>query len=167
MDPTGLLPEKLSSWLMEATVVCPLQLSLLLSLPFLSSLSVGNSQPQSLPHSFPSGWPSTHWPSTLVPNPDSDSDVITQFQTHSACVHVLSCFSCVWIFATSWTVARQAPPSTGFFRQEYWSGLPPPTLENLPDPGIKLASPALAGRFYNTGPLYNTVPNPQHPLPIW
>ena len=32
-------------------------------------------------------------------------------------------FSSVWLFATPWTVARQAPPSMGFFRQEYWSGV--------------------------------------------
>ena len=31
--------------------------------------------------------------------------------------------SCVWLFATPWTVAYQAPPSMGFSRQEYWSGL--------------------------------------------
>ena len=36
----------------------------------------------------------------------------------------------------------------GFPRQEYWSGLPFPSLEDLPDPGIKLASPALAGGFF-------------------
>ena len=36
-----------------------------------------------------------------------------------------------------WTVARQAPVSMGFSRQEYWSGLPFPTLEDLPNPGIK------------------------------
>ena len=42
----------------------------------------------------------------------------------------------------------------GFSRQEYWSGLPFPTLEDPPDPGIKpasLKSPALAGRFFATG----------------
>ena len=32
--------------------------------------------------------------------------------------------SCVWLLATPWTVARQAPPSLGFSRQEYWSGAP-------------------------------------------
>ena len=37
---------------------------------------------------------------------------------------VLSCFSCVWLCATLWTAARQAPLSTGFSRQEYQSGLP-------------------------------------------
>ena len=33
----------------------------------------------------------------------------------------------VWLFATPWTVAHQAPPSVGFSRQEYWSGLPSPS----------------------------------------
>ena len=40
-----------------------------------------------------------------------------------------------------------------FFRQEYWSGLPFPTLGDLPDPGIEpesLVSPALAGGFFIT-----------------
>ena len=35
--------------------------------------------------------------------------------------------SCVWLFETPWTVAYQAPPSMGFPRQEYWSGLPLPS----------------------------------------
>ena len=37
--------------------------------------------------------------------------------------------SCVWLFATPWTVAHQAPPSMEFSRQEYWSGLPFPSPE--------------------------------------
>ena len=45
--------------------------------------------------------------------------------------------------ATPWTVARQAPLSMGFSRQEYWNGLPFPSPENLSDPGIKPRSPAL------------------------
>ena len=49
----------------------------------------------------------------------------------------------VRLFATSWTVAYQAPPSMGFSRQEYWSGLPFPSPGNLPDPGIEPRSPAL------------------------
>ena len=49
------------------------------------------------------------------------------------------------LFATLWAVAHQAPLSTGFPRQEYWSGLPIPSSEDLPNPGIKLVSPALAG----------------------
>ena len=45
--------------------------------------------------------------------------------------------------ATPWTVARQAPLSVGFFRQEHWSGLPFPSPGDLPDPGIEPGSPAL------------------------
>ena len=43
--------------------------------------------------------------------------------------------------ATPWTAAYQAPPSTGFSRQEYWSGLPFPFPEDLPNPGIEPRSP--------------------------
>ena len=51
-----------------------------------------------------------------------------------------------------WTVAHQAPLPMEFSRQEYWSGLPFPTLGYLPNPGIEPASPALAGRFFTTVP---------------
>ena len=51
--------------------------------------------------------------------------------------------SCVWLFATPWTVAYQAPPSMGFSRQEDWSGLPFPSPGHLPTPGNKPGSPAL------------------------
>ena len=54
--------------------------------------------------------------------------------------------------AALWTVARQAPLSMEFFSQEYWSGLPFPTPGDLPDPGIKPGSPALAGGFFTTEP---------------
>ena len=37
---------------------------------------------------------------------------------------VVKSLSCVWLFVTPWTVAYQAPPSMGFSRQQYWSGLP-------------------------------------------
>ena len=43
---------------------------------------------------------------------------------------------------TPWTVARQAPLSVGFSRQEYWSGLPFPSPGKLPNSGIKPGSPA-------------------------
>jgi len=49
----------------------------------------------------------------------------------------------VRLFETPWTAAYQAPPSMGFSRQEYWSGLPFPSPEYLPDPGIESRSPAL------------------------
>ena len=45
--------------------------------------------------------------------------------------------------ATLWTEARQAPLPMEFSRQKYWSGLPFPSPGDLPDPGIKLRSPAL------------------------
>ena len=49
----------------------------------------------------------------------------------------------VRLFALPRTVAHQAPLSMGFSRQEYQSGLPFPSPEDLPDPGIELWSPAL------------------------
>ena len=55
----------------------------------------------------------------------------------------LKSLSRVQLFATPWTVAYQAPPSMGFSRQEYWSGLPFPSPGDLPDPGIEARSPAL------------------------
>ena len=45
-------------------------------------------------------------------------------------------------FATPWTVALQASLFVGFFRQEYWSGLPLPSPGDPPNPGIEPASPA-------------------------
>ena len=48
----------------------------------------------------------------------------------------------VRLLATPWTVAYQAPPSMGFSRQEYRSGLPFPSPGDLPDPGIEPTSPA-------------------------
>ena len=49
-------------------------------------------------------------------------------------------------------VARQAPLSMGFPRQEYWSGLPFPSPGDLPRSGIEPVSPAVAGRFFTTEP---------------
>ena len=61
-------------------------------------------------------------------------------------------FSCVRLFATPWTVAHQAPPSMGYSRQEYWSGLPFPSSGDLPDPGTEPESPALQGDSFPTEP---------------
>ena len=69
------------------------------------------------------------------------------------CVCVCVSRSVMTDSVTPWTVAHQAPLSTGFPRQEYWSGLPFPPLGDLPDPGTELTSPvspALAGRFFTT-----------------
>ena len=49
----------------------------------------------------------------------------------------------VRLFVTPWTVAHWALPSMGFFRQEYWSGLPFPSPGDLPGPGIESGSHAL------------------------
>ena len=50
---------------------------------------------------------------------------------------------CVQLFATPWTIAYQVPPSMGFSRQEYLSGLPFPSSGDLPSPGIEPGSPTL------------------------
>ena len=62
--------------------------------------------------------------------------ILTSFLKKEAKVKV-KLLSCVQLFATLWTVAHQAPPSMGFSRQEYWSGLPFPSPGDLSDPGIK------------------------------
>ena len=62
-------------------------------------------------------------------------------------------FSHVQLFVTSGTIARQAPLSMGFSRQEYRTGSPYPPPGDRPNPGIKpvsLMSPALAGGFFTT-----------------
>ena len=59
------------------------------------------------------------------------------------CVCVCVSHSVVSKSATPWTVAHQAPPSRGFSRQGYWSGLPFPSPRDLPDPGTEPESPAL------------------------
>ena len=58
------------------------------------------------------------------------------------CLSVLIAQSCQ-LFATPWTVARQAPLSVEFSRQDYWSGLPFSSPGDLPDPGIESGSSAL------------------------
>ena len=49
----------------------------------------------------------------------------------------------VRLFVTPWTVTCQVPPSMGFSRPEYWSGLPFPSPGDLPDPRIEPRSPTL------------------------
>ena len=56
----------------------------------------------------------------------------------------------VWLFATTWTVAHQAPLSMEFSRQGYWDGLLFSTPGDLPDPEMEPGSPALAGGFFTT-----------------
>ena len=68
-------------------------------------------------------------------------------------IYKVKSLSRVRLFVTPWTITYQAPLSMGFSRQEYWSGLPFPSPEDLPDSGIEPGSPvppALAGGFLMT-----------------
>ena len=65
----------------------------------------------------------------------------------------------VRLFVTPWTIAHQAPPSKGFSRQEYWSGLPFHSPRDLPDPGIKPRSPTLQADALTSEP-------PGKPMPL-
>ena len=56
----------------------------------------------------------------------------------------------MWLFVTPWTVSHQAPLSMGFSRQDYQNGLTFSPPGDLPNPGIKAMSSALAGRFLTT-----------------
>ena len=89
------------------------------------------------------------------------------FQQRDFPACMLSRLSHIWLFATLWTVAHQAPLSRGFSRQESRNGLPCPPPEDLPDPGIKPTSPALQADSLPIEPLGKS---PHHPLsnePWW
>ena len=58
----------------------------------------------------------------------------------------------VQLFGDPWTVAHQALPSRGFFRQEYWSGSPFPSPGDLPNPGIEPRSPTLQADALTSAP---------------
>ena len=76
-----------------------------------------------------------------------------------AAICCLAAKSCPTV-ATPWTVARQAPLSMGFSRQEHWNGLPCPPPGDLLDPGIgskSLISPALTGGFFTTSTTLDCV----------
>ena len=62
--------------------------------------------------------------------------------------------SCIRLFATPWTIVHQAPPSTGFSRQEYWSGVP------LPSPRNGTYISWITGGFF-------TTELPGKPLRVW
>ena len=76
----------------------------------------------------------------ILPSTPRNGKVLSD---HSAEKGAVKSLNRVQLFATPWTVAHQAPPSKGFSRQQYWSGLPFPSPGTLPDPGIELQSPAL------------------------
>ena len=66
-------------------------------------------------------------------------------------------YSGVRLSVTPWTVARQAPLSMEFSKQEYWSRLPFSPPEHLPDPGTESGSPALQADSLPTKPLGSKV----------
>ena len=72
------------------------------------------------------------------------------FNNYSICV--VQFLGRVRLFAAPWIIAHRAPLSIELSRQEYWSGLPLPSPGDLPDPGIKPMSLALAGGFFTTEP---------------
>ena len=67
-------------------------------------------------------------------------------------IFLCSLLCCVQLFVTPWIVAHQAPLSTEFSRQEFWSGLPGPRPGDLPDPGIEPALSFTAGTFFTAEP---------------
>ena len=69
------------------------------------------------------------------------------------CMCMLSCFSCVWLFVTLWTVAHQIPLIHGILQARILEWVAVPSAGALPDPGIEplsLMSPALAGVFFTS-----------------
>ena len=72
---------------------------------------------------------------------DREFSLVPKVSAVTCCVLLLSHFNHVWLFATPGTVACQAPPSMGFFRQEYRSALPCPSPGDLPNAGIGPMSP--------------------------
>ena len=72
--------------------------------------------------------------------------------------------SCVRLFATLWTGARQAPLSRGFSRQEYWSGLPFPSPGDLPNPGIEPGSAVCRQTLYPLSHQGSHLQNKSHLL---
>ena len=69
------------------------------------------------------------------------------------CAHARVHFSCVQLFVTPWTVARQVPLSMELSSQEHWSGLSFPSPGDLPNPGIEPISPASPALQVNSLPL--------------
>ena len=110
------------------------------------------------------------------------STISFKLNNHYACM--LSHYSCVQLFVTSWTVAHKAPQSMGFSREEYWSWLSFLSPGDLPDSGTgptSLMSPALQAdslliepprkpnNLYNTVFIEKFVPNSSlwHPLTVF
>ena len=75
----------------------------------------------------------------------NDSHVLWNPSIDNKSIMCAQSLSCVWLFATPWTVARQTLLPMGFPRQKYWSSMPFPFPGDLPKSGIEAMSPALQG----------------------
>ena len=108
------------------------------SLAYFSNLSQFSNLPKNI---------STDWKKRLGPHREGPCSTMAGCKEKK-----VKSFSHVRLFTTPWTVARQAPLSMGFSRQEYWSGLPFPSPGDLPIPGIKPGSPALQADALSSEP---------------
>ena len=86
-----------------------------------------------------------HWQARSLPLEPPGIPPFNEFCSVQSLSHVQ-------VFVTPWTIAHQSPLSMGFSRQEYWSGFPFPTPGDLSKPGMKPASPVLAGKFLPLSP---------------
>ena len=126
-------------------------LSLTASIPFLghsypcSFLPLFISPSDICPHGHP-----IHPPSPSAAHETFLNSQLRANSSHLPCQDALLCpifvcmlrrFSCGRFSAIPWTVACQDPLSMGFFKQEYWRGLPCPPPGDLPDPGVEPAPP--------------------------
>ena len=73
-----------------------------------------------------------HWSGLPFPSPKHESEGRSEGKSEVKGKGKVKSLSCVWLLATPWTAACQAPPSMGFSRQEYWRGVP------LPSPTLSL-----------------------------
>ena len=99
------------------------------------------------------------WPPPIIILLSEGSFWSTSLIIYTMCLHAVLFQSCP-LFGTLWTIARQAPLSMGFSRQEYCNGLQFPPRRDLPDPGIKpesLTFPALAPGFFTTGATWEAL----------
>ena len=99
-------------------------------------------------HNSPLLSPFSWYKKTLLKMANS---LLVQVSEWLTCVRVCL-LSPVWLSATPWTGAHQAPLSMGFSKQDYWSGLSFPTPGDLPRPEMEPASSTLAGRHFTTLP---------------
>ena len=90
--------------------------------------TVAHQAPLSVEFSRQEYWSALPFPSPGdLPDPGIEPVPLTSPSLGSLPLLLLSRFSHVQLFATPWTAAFQAPPSVGFSRQEYWSGVPLPS----------------------------------------